>query len=69
MFEELTQHPRKKEFAAAVGLSWWSVNRACRAGAAKTVKFPDGERIDATWAKEKIENGFTAEELALITRR
>ena len=68
MGQDYPIHLRKKEFGEAAGMSWWAVNRLCKAGVAKTVQFPSGERIHADWARQKLENGFSKEELAQLRR-
>ena len=49
-----------------LGGSYWAEYRLVKSGVAPTHNYPSGTRLDHGWVMDKVENGFTDDELAKL---
>ncbi len=49
-----------------LGGSYWADYRLVKSGVAPIHKYPSGARLDHNWVLDKVENGFTDDELAKL---
>ena len=49
-----------------LGHSYWGDYRLVRSGVAPTHNYPSGTRMDHDWVMDKVNNGFTDDELTKL---